>query len=269
MVSTFDQLTKGRIYVNLIAGGEYAELAQDGVYLPHDDRYALMDETVVLMKRVWTEPEPVTHSGRFFSIENAVVRPRPYQRPHPPFYIGGISTAAREVGAKHADVYLFWGDTPDRIAAQIADVRRLAAMYGRAGQLRFGMRLQVLVRETEAQAWSDAEALIAHATEGQRARTRTMWDESQANTRMKELAQAEGFRIAPHLWSGISSVRPGAGVAVVGNPEQVAATLQQFVDLGCSDFCLSGYPHHEEAERFGRLVMPYFRAAIQPTAIRA
>lgn len=267
MVTTFDQLTRGRISVNLIAGGEYAELAQDGVYLPHDDRYALMDETVTLMKRVWTEPEPVTHQGRFFTVEQAVIRPRPFQTPHPPFYIGGISPAARDVGARHADVYLFWGDTPDRIADQIADVRTRALRHGRAEGPRFGMRLQVLVRETEAEAWRDAEALIAHATDQQRARIRAMWDESQANTRMKELAQAEGYRIGPHLWSGVSSVRPGAGVVVVGTPQQVARTLYEFVDLGCSEFCLSGYPHDEEAERFGRLVMPYFETAAKPSAV--
>ena len=87
---------------------------------------------------------------------------------------------------------------------------------------------------------------------------REMWEQSEANARMKVLAEAENFRIAPHLWSGISSVRPGAGVAIVGNPAQVADTIHQFVEIGCTEFCLSGYPHDLEAERFGRLVMPYF-----------
>ena len=87
---------------------------------------------------------------------------------------------------------------------------------------------------------------------------RNMWGQSQANTRMKELSKVKDYRIGPHLWSGFTTIRPGAGVAIVGNPEQVAATLQEFIDLGCTDFCLSGYPHHEEAERFGRMVMPLF-----------
>lgn len=258
MFTTFDQLTQGRVCINLIAGPGGAEQAAEGILYGHDERYEVMDETVTLMKRLWTETAPVTHRGKHYQVENAVVHPRPYQQPHPPFYIGGISPAAKEVGAKHADVYLFWGDTPERIAEEIADVEVAAARAGRTGQMTFGMRLQVLVRETEEEAWRDADALIADTPEHLKNVIGNMWGESQANTRMKELSRADGYRIAKHLWSGFTTVRPGAGVAIVGNPEQVAATIQEFIDLGCTEFCLSGYPHHEEAERFGRLVMPYF-----------
>jgi alkanesulfonate monooxygenase len=256
MISTFDQLTGGRIAVNLIAGGDRAELAADGLFHDHDQRYELMDETVTLMKRVWSEPHPVTHEGRWFHVEDAVVRPRPFQHPYPRFYLGGISDAAVEVCAKHADVYLYWGDTPENIARRIEHARARAAVHGRADQLAFGMRLQVIVRDTEDEAWAAAEALVAGASEAQRERIRRMWEDSEANTRMKELLEAPDHRLGPHLWSGISALRPGAGVAVVGDPEQVAATLREFVDVGCSEFCLSGYPHDVEAERFGRLVMP-------------
>jgi len=259
MISTFDQLTGGRIAVNLIAGGDRAELAADGLFHDHDERYELMDETVTLMKRTWTEPHPVTHHGRWFHVEDAIVRPRPFQDPHPRVYLGGISDAAVEVCAKHADVYLFWGDTPDNIAARIAHARERAALYGRTDRLAFGMRLQVIVRDTEDEAWEAAEALVAGASEAQRERIRRMWEDSEANTRMKELLEAPGHRLGPHLWSGISALRPGAGVAVVGDPKQVAATLREFVDVGCTEFCLSGYPHDAEAERFGRLVMPLLR----------
>ncbi len=258
MISTFDQLSGGRVYVNLIAGGGYDEMAADGDFHTHDERYAIMDETVTIMKRVWTEAAPVTHEGTFFKVEKARVVPRPFQQPHPPFYLGGISAAAREVCAKHADVYLFWGDTTENIAPRIADARSAAARYGREDELRFGMRLQLIVREKEEDAWAFARDLIANASEHQRSAISRMWEQSESNSRMKVLAQADDFRIAPHLWSGISSVRLGAGVAIVGNPQQVAETIQQFVDIGCTEFCLSGYPHAEEAERFGRLVLPYF-----------
>jgi hypothetical protein len=123
MFTTFDQLSKGRIYANLIAGGGAAELAADGCYYAHDDRYAVMDETVTLMKRCWTEPKKFDHEGRFFKAEGVRVFPRPYQQPHPPFYLGGMSEAAKEISAKHAHVHLFWGDTPERIAGEIADLR--------------------------------------------------------------------------------------------------------------------------------------------------
>jgi alkanesulfonate monooxygenase len=263
MISTFDQLSGGRLCINLIAGGGPAEMEADGVFYGHDERYAAMDESVSLMKRVWTEEGPVTFEGDFFRVRNAFVRPRPLQRPHPPFYLGGISPAAKEVGGKHASVYLLWGDRAERIRPEIDDIRSIAARHGRGEEIRFGMRLQVLVRESEDEAWTAAERLIAPAAEKLRQRRATgMGSESQADARMRAIAaetEADNYRLDKHLWAGITTVRHGAGVMVVGNGEQVAETLQQYVDIGCTEFCLSGYPHDEEAERFGRLVMPYFR----------
>ncbi len=257
MISTFDQLSGGRVAINLIAGGSPTEMAGDGLFHDHDARYRLMDETVEIMKRVWTERSPVTHRGEHFTVEGAKVLPRPLQKPYPEFYLGGMSDAAVDVCAKHADVYLFWGDRPEAIAQKIAEAKERAALYGREDQIRFGMRLQVIVRDTEAEAWNAAEALIANADK-ENARTDD-WTESKAQDRMQELVQAENYRLGDHLWSGITTVRPGAGVAVVGDPQQVADTLSKFVDVGCTSFCLSGYPHDEEATRFGRDVMPLMR----------
>lgn len=145
-----------------------------------------------------------------------------------------------------------------------------AAAHGRGGKLQFGMRFQVCVRETEDEAPAAAESLIAHATDRQRtARVANMGRESSADGRMRAFAEstaASNFWISRHLWAGITSVRHGAGVMVVGNPEQVAATLQEYVDAGCSEFCLSGYPHAREAELFGQLVMPYFRDRLADSA---
>ena len=268
MVSTFDQLSGGRVFVNLIAGGGQEEMKADGVYLAHDERYELMDETVQVMKRAWKETEPFTFQGKHVHVENAQVKPRPFQQPHPPFYIGGISPAAIEVGAKHANVYLFWGNTHAQIREDIAAVRAAAVRFGREGELRYGMRLQVCVRETEEEARAAATALIANAPDYLReVRVKAMGAESAADGRMREFAQKsadDGYWIAPHLWAGITTVRHGAGVMMVGNPEQVAGLMQEYIDMGCSEFCLSGYPHDAEAELFGRLVMPYFRKRIAP-----
>jgi alkanesulfonate monooxygenase len=262
MVSTFDQLSGGRVYVNLIAGGGAKEMAQDGVFYDHDERYAVMDEMVTVMKRCWTEEGPVDFAGRYFRVEGAVVRPRPLQLPHPPFFLGGISPAAQRVGARHADTYLYWGNTVEQIAADIAAVRRLAEAEGRGHTLEHGLRIQVLVRETEAEAWRAADALIGKADdEMRRRREHGLGAESHADARMRALAlqsAEDSYRIAPHLWAGLTTVRHGAGVMIVGNPEQVAETIHDFVRIGCTNFCLSGYPHDEEAERFGRLVGPYF-----------
>lgn len=265
MFTTFDQLSEGRVCINLIAGGGAAELAADGCFADHDERYEIMDETVTLMKRCWTEKKGIDHKGKHFHVEGARVEPRPYQDPHPPFFLGGLSDAAKEVSAKHAAVHLFWGDTPDNIAVQMEDVRRRAAKYGREDEIQFGMRLQVIVREREEDAWAFANQLIANAGEKLKGQTRDLWEQSQANTRMKELGKLDGFMLAPHLWTGVTTVRPGAGVVVVGNPDQVTETLEQFVEIGCTDFCLSGYPHDEEATRFGEMVMPRFRDRVAAT----
>ena len=118
------------------------------------------------------------------------------------------------------------------------------------------MRLQIICREHEADAWDAAHSLVDGASEQHKEMIRNMFSVSVANTRMKELAQIKDGMLGPNLWSGISTVRAGAGVAVVGDPEQCAATWQQFIDVGCHSFCLSGYLHDTEAERFGRLVRP-------------
>src|SRR5690606_18787213 len=149
-----------------------------------------------------------------------------------------------------------WGDTPGRIAENMKEIRAMAARHGRGERIRFGMRLQILCRETEAEAWDAAHELVRGTSEAQREALKAHVSSSAANRRVQELAATHGELIAPHLWTGITRVRPGAGIVVVGNPEQCADTLQQFADLGCDSFCLSGYLHDDEAERFARMVRP-------------
>jgi alkanesulfonate monooxygenase len=258
MVATFDQLSGGRIRINLIAGQSEQQIEGDGIRLGKDDRYALMDEEVTILKALWTAPGAIDFEGRFHTLKRSLVRPRILQKPYPRFYLGGGSRQAWEVSAKHADVHLFWGDHPDRIAANMADIRGMAEALGRS--IAFGMRLQIICREREADAWEAAEALVRGVSEQHVRMIHTTYGTSVANQRMQALSRTPGEKILPHLWTGITRVRPGAGVAVVGNPEQCAATLQHFIDIGCESFCLSGYLHDAEAERFGRLVMPILRA---------
>jgi alkanesulfonate monooxygenase len=157
-------------------------------------------------------------------------------------------------------VHLFWGDLPERIAANIAEIRTLARAHDREDEIGFGMRLQVICREDESEAWAVADQLVRHASERQKQDVQTLYHNSVANQRVQQLAREHGDFLLPHLWTGITRVRPGAGIAVVGNPAQCAATLQQFIDAGCHSFCLSGYLHDEEAERFGRLIRPILAA---------
>ncbi|HEY1413540.1 MAG TPA: LLM class flavin-dependent oxidoreductase [Rhodopila sp.] len=254
MGATFDRLSGGRLAVNLIAGQSEADTAADGIVLAKEDRYALMDEDVSIMKALWSTRAPVNFEGRFHTLKGARISPHLSRVPR--FYLGGGSAEAWELSAKHSDVHLFWGDTPERIADNIATIRRMAARHGRAETIGFGMRLQILCRETEAEAWDAAHELVRDVTEAQTRFIRTHYAGSAANQRVQQLAQEHGDLIGPHLWTGVTRVRPGAGIVVVGNPRQCADTLQQFIDLGCTSFCLSGYLHDEEATRFGRWVRP-------------
>lgn len=256
MGATFDQLSGGRFAVNLIAGQSEMETRAEGVSLAKEDRYAMMEEEVRILKLLWTSNQPVEFEGRFHTLKGARVNPQPFQKPHPRFYLGGGSQDAWELSARHSDIHLFWGDTPARIGENITTIRGMAARYGRQNDLGFGMRLQILTRETEAEAWDAANELVRGVTEAHTRYIRSFTAGSAANERIQQLAQEHGDLIHPHLWTGVSRVRPGAGIVVVGNPAQCAATLQEFIDLGCTSFCLSGYLHDEEATRFARWVRP-------------
>lgn len=263
MIATFDQMSGGRVRINLIAGGGVRESRADGVYLDHDERYAFMDETVTVMKKAWSEKRPFDFDGKHVKVEGADVRPKPLQDPHPPFYIGGVSPAAVDVGTRHADVYLFWSNTFEQIATDIGTVKAAAERNGRSDSLRFGLRSHVLVRESADEAREAAAALIAGASDRMRdVRHTHMGNQSHADARMREVAAAAADAdhwLSDTLWAGITTIRHGAGVTIVGSAEQVSETIQGYIDLGITSFCLSGYPHDEEATRFGEMVMPDFR----------
>ncbi len=254
MASAFDQLSGGRLAMNLIAGQSDTEALSEGITLAKEDRYAMMDEDVSIMKALWTARGGVDFEGRFHRLKAARISPQPTSVPR--FYLGGGSMDAWEVSAKHSDIHLFWGDTPARIAENIATIRGLAVRHGREHDIGFGMRLQILCRETEAEAWEAAHELVRGVTEAQTRYILTHYASSAANQRVQQLAREHGDLIGPHLWTGVTRVRPGAGIVIVGNPRQCADTLQEFIDLGCTSFCLSGYPHDEEATRFARWVRP-------------
>src|ERR1700760_1067735 len=149
MISTFDQMSGGRICVNLIAGQNESEVEAEGLRYPKEERYALMEEEVSILKAIWTTSGPVHFKGKFHTISGAHVRPKPVQKPFPKFYLGGGSRQAWEMSAKHSDVHLFWGDLPDKIAENIAEIRKLARAHDREHEIGFGMRLQIICRGDE------------------------------------------------------------------------------------------------------------------------
>jgi len=257
MISTCDQLSGGRISVNLIAGQSEAEIVAEGIKLGKDERYEVMDEEVDILKKLWTsDGKPVHHDGKHYTLKGAELAAPIYQKPYPKFYLGGGSGQAAEISAKHSDVHLFWGDTTERIAKNMVELRALAAKYGREDKIGFGMRLQIVCREKEEDAWEAANGLIKNITEERERYIREHYAQSVANQRVQELRQTMGDLVAPNLWAGLTRARPGAGICIVGDPEQCANVLQQYIDVGCHSFCLSGYLHDDEAWRFKKMVRP-------------
>lgn len=265
MAATFDRLSHGRLLINLVTGGDPAELAGDGVTSSHADRYAAAEEFI----HIWREIMSRSHDGRLFdfdgkhlSVTGAKLLYPPVQAPYPPIWFGGSSAPAHALAAKHADTYLTWGEPPELVAPKFDDVQTQARAQGR--QLGFGVRLHVIVREREEDAWAAADKLISRLDDEtvQRAQAALARMDSEGQRRMAALhgkGQArsrEALEISPHLWAGVGLVRGGAGTAIVGNPEQVAAKLREYEAAGASTFILSGYPHLEEAWRFAELVFP-------------
>ncbi|HZU84928.1 MAG TPA: LLM class flavin-dependent oxidoreductase, partial [Polyangiaceae bacterium] len=205
----------------------------------------------------------VDFEGRHLTVRGAKLLYPPVQRPHPPLYIGGSSPAAHEVAARECDVYLTWGEPPAAVAEKIADVKRRAEAHGR--RLRFGLRVHVIVRETERVAWEAADGLIRHLDDAAIASAQRAFAqfESEGQRRMAALhgGRRDRLEVAPNLWAGVGLVRGGAGTALVGDPETVAQRLREYADLGVDTFILSGYPHLEEAYRVAELLFPHLPVA--------
>ena len=255
--ATLDQALGGRLLLNVVPGGDAAELAADGIFLDHDARYAHADEFLSIWRRLLSG-ETVDFAGEHFKIEQARNYFPPVQKPYPPLYFGGSSNAAHELVASQLDAYLTWGEPPHAVAEKFADVRARAARHGR--QVKLGVRLHVIVRETNEEAWADAERLISKLTDEDIAKSQASFArmDSVGQARMAALhgGRRDKLEVAPNLWAGVGLVRGGAGTALVGDAATVAERLQEYVDLGADTFVLSGYPHLEESIRFAELVFP-------------
>jgi alkanesulfonate monooxygenase len=257
MTATLDRFSNGRVLINVVAGGDAEELAGDGITLDHDERYELTDEFLEVWRGL-LRGERVQFEGKHVKALGGQLSVMPVQQPYPPLYFGGSSPAAHDVAAKHIDVYLTWGEPPDKVAAKLDDMRRRAADQGRS--LRFGIRLHIIVRETEREAWAAAENLIRYVSDETIAAAKANFSriQSEGQRRMAELHGGDRSKlvVGPNLWAGVGLVRGGAGTALVGDPDQVAARMREYAELGIDTFILSGYPHLEEAYRVAELLFP-------------
>ncbi|KFC09111.1 alkanesulfonate monooxygenase [Trabulsiella guamensis ATCC 49490] len=261
--ATLDRLSNGRALFNLVTGSDPQELAGDGVFLDHTARYEASAEFTHIWRRL-LEGETVDFDGKYQRVRGAKLLFPPVQQPRPPLYFGGSSDVAQDLAAEQVDLYLTWGEPPEQVKEKIAQVQEKAARHGR--QVRFGIRLHVIVRETNEEAWRDADRLISRLDDEIIARAQAAFaqTDSVGQHRMAALhnGRRENLEISPNLWAGVGLVRGGAGTALVGDGPTVAARINEYAALGIDSFILSGYPHLEEAYKVGELLFPHLDVAI-------
>ncbi|MEU6674422.1 LLM class flavin-dependent oxidoreductase [Streptomyces sp. NPDC046925] len=259
MAATYQRHSSGRLLLNVVTGGEDHEQRAYGDFLGKDERYARCDEFLHVVRALW-RGETVDFRGAHERVEQARLTRLP--NPVPPVYFGGSSKAAGPVAARHSDVYLTWGEPPAQVAEKIGWIRTLAKAEGR--EVRFGIRLHVIARDTSEEAWAQANRLLsgtdpALINEVQQGLARSG---SEGQKRMLALhgGSTDRLEIYPNLWAGIGLLRGGAGTALVGSHTEIADRIAEYHALGIDEFVLSGYPHVEEAYWFGEGVLPQLSA---------
>ncbi len=253
-IATVDHLAQGRLVLNIISSD------LPGRKESNEDRYARSSEIIQILQKLWTTDGPLEWNGRFYQFSLPDCDPaKPYQQSGGPLlYFGGISPLAQELCAKHCDVFLMWPETEARLSQTMHHLSGLAANHGRT--IDFGLRIHVIVRETEQEARAAADRLISKLdrNQGQAIKARSLDAQSAGVRRQDELRAQAGsdLYIEPHVWSGIGLARSGCGSALVGDPDQVLAKLNRYLDLGMRAFIFSGYPHAEECDLFAQHVLP-------------
>ncbi|MGK2956401.1 MAG: LLM class flavin-dependent oxidoreductase [Solirubrobacterales bacterium] len=265
--ATFHRLTNGRLLLNVVTGGDPVEQKSFGDHLDKETRYRRTGEFLEIIKRSWTG-ETYDHEGEFFRLDQGGLRRKLGGLDPPRVYFGGSSPAGQAVAAHYADVYLTWGEPLEAVTAKVEEMKARASDQGR--ELKYGLRIHVISRDTEDEAWLEADRILAGLDPEvvKKAQEKFARMESVGQAKMTELAQStdrDDLVIAPNLWAGIGMIREGAGTALVGSHQQVADRLLEYRDIGIDEFILSGYPHLEEALRFGENVRPLLdRATARP-----
>lgn len=256
--ATLDRLSNGRLLLNVVVGGNPVELAGDGVFLPHGERYEQAAEFLTIFRKLLAG-ETVDFNGKHYRIEGGRLDQRTVQQPHPPIFLGGSSDAGQDLAAEQADTYLTWGEPVAHVAEKISAARQKAESRGRT--LRFGIRLHFIVRETEEEAWAAADRLISKVSDSQIAAAQARFTQQMDSVGQRRMSELHGgdrnkLLVAPNLWAGVGLVRNGAGTALVGTPAQIAERLREYQEAGIDLVIGSGYPHLEEAYRVAELLFP-------------
>jgi alkanesulfonate monooxygenase len=259
MAATLDQISHGRVDLNIVPGGIQSDFERLGETSDHEHRYARAAEFIAALRALWARPEPVVFEGQHVRLNGALVSPGPVGS-GPKFYVGGASPSALAFAAQQAKVYLAWIQPLDETAALFERTRRQYATLGRAPV--FGLRTHLIVRNSEAEAWRAADDLLSRATATVRAQRQLVFAGTPMVGQQAQARAYEQHRVGRHLWNGISTVRVNCGTAIVGDPGQVADELFGYWRLGVDEFILSGYPHVEECRRIAREVIPLLKVDV-------
>ena len=261
-IATLDHMLEGRLTVNIISSDFPGEKADSAF------RYQRSREVVEILKQAWTQDE-INYQGQVYNFSGLTTDPaKPYQTGGPLLYFGGYSPAALELCGQHCDVYLMWPEPKEQIAERMRAVNAVAERYERS--LDYGLRVHVIVRDTEQEAREYAQHLVSKLGDdaGRAIRERALDSTSLGvahQAKNRDLADMEGF-VEPHLWTGVGRARSGCGAAIVGSTDQVLSELESYQKMGIRAFILSGYPHMEECEHFGTRVMPQLNTCSLPQA---
>ena len=258
-LATIDHILKGRLVINIISSN------LPGEDLSSEDRYQRSREVIEILKQAWTQSS-INFKGKFYNFELPTNPVRPYQQDGPLLYFGGYSPPAVSLCAEHCDVYLMWPETEENLKKLMITMSNKAATYNR--KVDFGLRVHVVVRETEQEARAYADSIISKldVEQGKELRERALDAKSFGVSRqaqMRKIATDEGY-IEEHLWTGIGKGRSGCGAALVGTPDQIVAKIHRYMQMGIRSFIFSGYPHREECERFAKLVLPKLKTMSMP-----
>jgi alkanesulfonate monooxygenase len=254
-IASLDHMLEGRLTINIISSD------MPGTKIESERRYQRSREVIEILKQAWTR-ERIEFRGEFYEFDLPTTAVRPYQQNGGPLlYFGGISEAARDLCAEHCDVFLMWPETEERLGETMRDMTCRAESYGRT--IDYGLRIHVIVRETEEEAREAARSLVSKLDDGVGTTIKHRSQDSRSagvlrQDALRGEADDEGF-IEPLIWSGIGRARSGCGSAIVGDPDQVTRKLERYVEMGMRAFVLSGYPHVDECELFARHVLPRLR----------
>ena len=261
--ATLDQITGGRVAMHVITGGDDADMFRDGDVTTKDERYARTDEYVEILRRIWTEPGPtVDHEGRFYRFKGASTAIRCFQQPRIPIFFGGASDAAVAASARHADVYMLWGETHAQVREMTARVQSEAAKHNRS--VRFSLSFRPILAETEDEAWARAERIKQTIIERRKAAGLGPTNRNNEGSKRLLAAAAQGERLDKRLWTGAALLTGASGntTGLVGTPRQVAEALVDYWDLGVTTFLVRGFNPLDDNVEYGRSLLPLTKQLI-------